>query len=127
MRKADKKAELLKKLQEELDKRTQAEEEAARLICECEFEQADVILKSLDDGIAKGIMKELELLDQEMEQDKDPVEEACEHVGQVIGDFLVDLMESILIETMTVNKAGLVQTCKAYSQSLSGLKRREEE
>ena len=53
MNKIDKRLELLKKLQAEMDRRTQVEEEVYRLISNCEFVKANDLLKTLDDEIIK--------------------------------------------------------------------------
>lgn len=127
MEKIDRKIELMKRYQEEIDKRDKIYAEFERLTEQREFEKACALLKTLDDKAPFKILAEIEWLDREIEQDNDPVEETCERVGQVIGDFLVDLIEDIRIETINVNAERLAQTCKAYSQSLSGLKRRKEE
>lgn len=59
---AEEKAMLVKKLQEELDRRTELEEEAIYLMEQGEFERANQLLKSIDDSVAKGIMEELDQL-----------------------------------------------------------------
>ena len=46
MNKIDKRLELLKKLQVEMDRRTQVEEEVYRLISNCEFVKANDLLNS---------------------------------------------------------------------------------
>ena len=63
MQKTDRKIELLGKLQEELDRRTQVEEEAVRLISNGECEKACELLSTLDDRIVKSIRQELDQLD----------------------------------------------------------------
>lgn len=65
--KADKKTELLKKLQKELDRRTQIEEEAVRLISNGECEKACELLNTLDDNVVKDIEQELDRLDTDVE------------------------------------------------------------
>ena len=68
MKKIDKKTELLKKLQAELDRRRQVENEAIRLISSGECEKACELLDSLDDQIVKDIDAKLDNLDQESEE-----------------------------------------------------------
>lgn len=51
MKKIDRKIEEIRKMQEELDHRTQVEEEAVRLISECRFEEAIALLDTLDDAL----------------------------------------------------------------------------
>lgn len=53
------KAELLKKLQEELERRTKLEEKAIRLISDGEHEKAVELLKSIDDSVVKKIMAQI--------------------------------------------------------------------
>ncbi len=65
MNRIDKRLELLKKLQAEMDHRTQIEEEAYRLISNCEFAKANDLLKTLDDEIIRQIERELDELDGE--------------------------------------------------------------
>lgn len=48
MKKIDRKIEEIKKMQEELDHRTQVEQEAEALICQCRFEEAIALLDTLD-------------------------------------------------------------------------------
>ena len=127
MKEIDKKAELIKVLQTELDIRTQVEEEAVRLIESCKFEKAQEILKSLDNNIVEDIRRELERLDADNKKPaimkkQDAVAEVCGCVGKVIGDFLVEMTNDILVETITVNKERLVQVCEAYSEGLSVVK-----
>lgn len=62
MTKSEKKAMLINKMQEELDRRTEQEEEAIYLMEQGEFERANQLLKSIDDSVAKGIMEELDQL-----------------------------------------------------------------
>lgn len=64
----DKRMDLTKKLQEELDRRTKVEEEAIQLISECKFEEANILLRSIDDSIVRQIAKELDDLDTEKEE-----------------------------------------------------------
>lgn len=47
MKKIDRKIEEIRKMQEELDHRTQVEEEAVRLISECRFEEAIALLDTI--------------------------------------------------------------------------------
>ncbi len=47
MKKIDRKIEEIRNMQEELDHRTQVEEEAVRLISECKFEEAIALLDTI--------------------------------------------------------------------------------
>lgn len=51
MKKIDRKIEEIRRMQEELDHRTQVEEEAVRLISEYRFEEAIALLDTLDDAL----------------------------------------------------------------------------
>lgn len=51
MKKIDRKIEEIKKIQEEIDHRTQVEKEAEALICQCRFEEAIALLDTLDDAL----------------------------------------------------------------------------
>lgn len=63
----DKRAELIKKMQEEMDRRTKIENEAIQLMCEGKFEQATDLLSSIDDSIIREISEELDKLDATLE------------------------------------------------------------
>lgn len=65
MNKMDKKTELLKKLQEELEHRTLVEEEAIRLISSREHEKACTLLDTIDNDTVKKIKRELDALKRE--------------------------------------------------------------
>lgn len=57
----DKKTESVKALQAELDHRTEVENQAIQLISECRFQEADDLLRSLNDSIVKdewGVIKQ---------------------------------------------------------------------
>lgn len=69
MDRIDKRIDLMQKLQEEMDHRTRVEEEAIRLIGECEFEKANALLKSLDDELLRQIQEELNALEGEVSED----------------------------------------------------------
>lgn len=97
MKNADRKVELLKKLQKELDHRTQIENEAVRLIENCEIEKAGDLLQSVDDSIVNQIKEELEKLD--AESGKEETEELQECVGMVSHDAI-----NIKIETAGLMK-----------------------
>lgn len=47
MKKIDRKIEEIRNMQEELDRRTQVEEEAVRLMAECRFEEAIALLDTI--------------------------------------------------------------------------------
>lgn len=55
-----KRIDLVRKLQKEMDRRTEIENIAIQLISEGKCEEATVLLDSLDDNIVKGIVDELE-------------------------------------------------------------------
>lgn len=58
-KKEDVMAEELRKVQEELDHRTQVEEEAVRLMAECRFDEANALLATLDDAILMECLERL--------------------------------------------------------------------
>lgn len=66
MRKTDRKVELIRRLQEELDRRTQIENEAVDLISRGECEKAHTLLSMLDDNIVKEISDELDYLEEDV-------------------------------------------------------------
>lgn len=100
MKKADKKAELIRKLQEELDQRTQVEEEAIRLMENCEFEKAQELLGSLDDSIVKEIERELEQLDADSGKTSGAASWRGESVAEIKPDYEIELSEEITEEEM---------------------------
>lgn len=85
MKKADKKAELLKRLQNELDIRTQVEKEAVSLISNGECEKACALLNALDDSIVKDIERELDRLDKDEDGEK---EEVIDIIVKISGDSM---------------------------------------
>lgn len=92
MDRVDKRADLMVKLQQELERRTRVEEEAIRLIGECEFEKANELLKSLNDETIKQIQAELDALRTEAaeeEEDQGKQKEAKEE-DLLLGDMLVE-------------------------------------
>lgn len=62
MKTIDKRIELLKKYQEEMDHRTKIENEAIMLMEKGQFEEATELLKTLDDNIIKGLQRKLDEL-----------------------------------------------------------------
>ncbi len=125
LEKIDRKIELMKQYQEELDKRNQIYAEFERLVICGEHEKAQALLKTLDDQTCDQISSEINRLDQEEEKEEDALVEACVRIGLVIGDFLVDFTSDMLAETLTVNEQRLVRTCQAYAKGLSDLKSRK--
>ncbi|MDE7426119.1 MAG: hypothetical protein K2N51_20875 [Lachnospiraceae bacterium] len=84
MTKSEKKAMLINKMQEELDRRTEQEEEAIYLMEQGEFERANQLLKSIDDSVAKGIIDELDGLEEkETKEEEREVDEKEELRGIV--------------------------------------------
>lgn len=65
MERIDRKAELIRRMQEEMDHRAMVEEKAVQLITEGRHEEAVAQLNSLDDGILGEIQMEIDALDQE--------------------------------------------------------------
>jgi len=63
----DRKAELIRQMQEEMDRRTKIENEAIQLMREDKFEQATALLSSIDDSIIKGINEKIDKLDTAVE------------------------------------------------------------
>lgn len=55
-----KRIDLVKKLQKEMDRRTEIENVAVQLISEGKCEEATALLSSLDDNVVKEIVDELE-------------------------------------------------------------------
>lgn len=101
MNKMDKKTELLKKLQEELEQRTLIEEEAIRLISSGEHEKACTLLRTIDNKTIKEIEKELDVLEQEEKPD-------C-------------IAEGFVIEISHRSESELVQICKIYTEKTGRL------
>ncbi len=60
--------EQLRNVQEELDRRTQVEEAAVRLMAECRFDEATAMLDTLDDTVLKDGLERL---------GGDPIERNC--------------------------------------------------
>lgn len=58
-KKEDVMVEELRKVQEELDHRTQVEEEAVRLMAECRFDEATALLDTLDDAALREGLERL--------------------------------------------------------------------
>lgn len=64
--KIDKKAELIKRMQEELMHRAEAEEKAVQLISEGRPEEAVELLNSLDDSVIAEMQEEFEAIEEEI-------------------------------------------------------------
>lgn len=62
MKKIDKKAELIKRLQAERDRRTQLENRAVTMIGNNELEKAIELIHTIDDTVIRDIEKELDRL-----------------------------------------------------------------
>lgn len=69
MNKWEKRMELVKKLQEEIDRRTRVEKAVVVYITAGRFEEANVLLESIDDDIVRKIEKELNELDAEQKEE----------------------------------------------------------
>lgn len=61
--KIDKKAELIKRMQDELMHRADVEEKAVQLISEGRHEEAVELLNSLDDSVIAGMQEEFEAIE----------------------------------------------------------------
>lgn len=96
MNKMDKKTKLLKKLQEELERRTLIEEEAIRLISSGEHEKACTLLETIGNETVKKIERELDALEREEKPD-------C-------------IAEGFVIEVSHRSESELVQICKIYTE-----------
>lgn len=105
MNKIDRKTELLKKLQEELERRTLAEEEAVRLISSGEHEKACMLLETIDNEKVREIERELDALEQE---EKPEIKPDC-------------IAEGFVIEISHRSESGLVQICKIYTEKTGRL------
>lgn len=79
MRRVDKRMELVKKLQLELDRRTEIEKEAELLICIGKYKEATELLQALDDNIIKSIAQELDEFDS-----KDGLAELMDFVDELL-------------------------------------------
>ncbi len=105
MNKMDKKTELLKKIQAELERRTLAEEEAVRLISSGEHEKACALLEMIDNETIREIERELDALEQEEMPDMKP---DC-------------IAEGFVIEISHRSESGLIQICKIYTEKTGRL------
>lgn len=125
MKKIDRKAELLKKLQTEIDRRTQVENEAISLISGGEHEKAKELLESLDDQIVKEIQSELDKLDQEPEEETDEAdtEESDEPAKQFLRDFLLDVWAHLVIALQTKNIASFEWVIQRHAERLLKLQK----
>lgn len=103
MNKIDRKTELLKKLQDEQDRRTRIEEEVVRLISNRENEKACALMETIDNETIREIERELDALKQEEMPDIKP---DC-------------IAEGFAIEISHRSESGLVQICKIYTEKLS--------
>lgn len=122
MKKIDKKTELLKKLQTELDRRMQIENEAIRLISNGECEKATELLESLDDQIVKDIETEL---DQEPEEETDEAEteESDESAKQFLRDFLLDVWAHLVVALQQKNIASFEWVIQRHAEKLLKLQK----
>jgi len=90
MDRIDKRIDLMQKLQEEMDHRTRVEEEAIRLIGECEFEKANALLKSLDDELLRQIQEELNALEGEVSEDTCQGEKKEENADILVEGMVIE-------------------------------------
>lgn len=113
MKKTDKKAELIKKIQRETDRRTQVENEAIRLIENCEFEKARRLLETINDDIVKEIERELDDLDREEGSGHMKAEGRQQAIEKdmIAGDFL--------LEENHRDVADLEKICRGYAEAAS--------
>lgn len=95
MKREDKKAEALGRLQKELDRRTQAERQAVQLITDGEYKKACELLDAMDEDPIRAMEAELDGQEKDVEG---VVKDACEQAGRLIGDFLLGLMEDVLTD-----------------------------
>ena len=125
MKKIDRKVELLKKLQTEIDRRTQVKNEVISLISGGEHEKARELLESLDDQIAKDIIAELDRLDQEPEEETDEAEaeESDEPEKQFLRDFLLDVWAHLVIALQTKNIASFEWVIQRHAEKLLKLQK----
>lgn len=122
MKKIDKKTELLKKLQAELDRRRQVENEAIRLISSGECEKACELLDSLDDQIVKDIDAKLDNLDQESEEtDETEDVESNEQTKQFLRKFLLDTWAHLVVALQQKDVASFEWVIQRHAEKLSKL------
>lgn len=62
-------------------------------------------------------------MDQEPEKtdEKADLKSACEHVGQIVADFLLDILEDLTVEMMDQipeRQSSVYARCKKYSEGL---------
>lgn len=117
MKKTDKKAELIKKIQREIDRRTQMENEAIQLIENCEFEKARRLLETINDDIVKEIERELDDLDREEGSGHMKAEGRQQAIEKdmIAGDFL--------LEENHRDVADLEKICRSYAEAASDRKK----
>jgi len=119
MKKIDKKTELLKKLQAELDRRRQVENEAIRLISSGECEKACELLDSLDDQIVKDIDAKLDNLDQESEEtDETEDTESDEQAKQFLRVFLLDVWSHLVVALQRKDTASFEWVIQRHAEKL---------
>lgn len=120
MKKTDKKAALLKTLQAELNRRTQTENEAIRLISSGECEKAIELLESLDDQIVKDIEAEMDRLDQEPEEETDETEDAesDEQAKQFLRVFLLDVWSHLVVALQRKDTASFEWVIQRHAEKL---------
>lgn len=111
MTKTEKRAMLIKKMQAEIDRRTELEEEAIELMSNGEFEKATDLLKSIDDGIVKEIEKELNALEEETVPEENKLENICvfHWLDCLYQDFL---NKRVAGEQFPCNSCPKVSTCE---------------
>lgn len=110
MNRVDKRSDLMSKLQQELERRTKVEEEAIRLIGECEFEKAMVLLNDLDNEVIRQIQEELDALKVEMP------EEESDQGKQKEADLLI---EDMLIEKGQKNDSNGRDRLQKYANTIT--------
>lgn len=83
MDRISKRIELLKKFQDEMDRRIQIEEEAYQLICQGRYEESNKLLKNLDDSIIQKLGRQLDEFPEE--NSNHPVQESLEENTELLN------------------------------------------
>lgn len=98
MDRIDKRIALLKKFQDEMDRRIKIEDEAYMLICQGKYEEANKLLKNLDDSIIKEIGGQLDALP--VENSNHPVQELHTDMDNMAHEVQreEDLNKNVIVE-----------------------------
>lgn len=114
MTKLDKKVELIKRQQAEIDRRNEVEEQATKLICEGRYTEATELLETLDDNVLKELQAEFEAIEETKEENIE--QKLSENLKEVLKKQ-IELLSGLQEDTCDIHDVialsqGIVEAAK---------------